>query len=283
MNGLVNIYRNSKVKMSLRYLSNYRDHILVYFLIWLMFTFMFVESSFGIGEHESLVSSGLKHFWGFEDENNLLRDEKGLVHGEEHGLVQYVPQEFSFTFNDVIHLHGNINDAKIRFPRWSMGEGSWSLNFWFGYGIHLIDLKDHELFLHELVDGLIFKWGNIKVEYNRRPDPRDLLEVIVGDKFYSWELDGFEYYYVSLTYEENDVGVNLWIDGVNHTFLRSKPNVLDSKIQFGGENFAGRINDVAYYNRAIKGWEITRNYFAVKGMKIKPKLKLTTTWGEIKR
>ena len=53
-----------------------------------MFTLMFVESSFGIGEHESLVSSGLQHFWGFEDEENLLKDEKGLIHGEEHGFIQ---------------------------------------------------------------------------------------------------------------------------------------------------------------------------------------------------
>ena len=52
------------------YISRFRDHILLYILVWLMFTLMFVESSFGIGEHESLVSSGLQHFWGFEDEEN---------------------------------------------------------------------------------------------------------------------------------------------------------------------------------------------------------------------
>ena len=163
-----------------------------------------------------------------------------------------------------------------------MGEGSWSLNFWFGFGIHLIDLKDHDIFLDELEDGLIFKWGNIRIEYNRRPDQKDLLEVIIGNRFYSWELDGFEYYYISLTYKEKDIGVNLWIDGVNHTFLRSKPKVLTSKIQFGGENFSGRINDIAYYNRALKGWEITRNYFAIKGMNINSKHKLITSWAELK-
>ena len=52
------------------YISRFRDHILLYILVWLMFTLMFVESSFGIGEHESLVSSGLQHFWGFEDEKS---------------------------------------------------------------------------------------------------------------------------------------------------------------------------------------------------------------------
>ena len=270
------------MKKSLYYASLYRDHLFVCFLVWLMFTLMFVESSFGIGEHESLVSSGLQHFWGFEDEGNLLKDEKGLVHGEEHGFIQYVPHELSFTFNDVIHLHGNINDAKIRFARWSMGEGSWSLNFWFGYGTHLIDLENHDILIEELVDGLVFKWGNIRIKYNRRPDFEDLLEVVVGDRFYSWEIDDFSWYYVSLTYEENGDGVNLWIDGVNHVLLRSKPKILTSKIQFGGENFSGRINDVAYYNRALKGWEITRNYFAVKGMDVDSKHKIITSWAELK-
>ena len=266
----------------LHYLYYYRDHLLVYFLVWLMFTLMFVESSFGIGEHESLVPSGLQHFWGFEDEENLLKDEKGLIHGEEHGLIQYVPRKLSFTFNNVVHLHGNINDAKIRFARWSMGEGSWSLNFWFGYGTHLIDLENDDIVEDELVDGLVFNWGNIRIEYNRRPDAEDLLEVVIGDRFYSWEINAFSWYYVTLSYEENDVGVNLWIDGVNHVFLRSKPKILTSKIQFGGENFSGRINDVSYYNRAIKGWEITRNYFAIKGMEVKPKHRLITSWAELK-
>ena len=270
------------MKGSLNYISRYKDHLLFYFLVWMMFTIMFIESSFGIGEHESLVSSGLQHFWGFEDENNLLKDEKGLIHGEEHGLVQYVPQRLSFTFNNVIHLHGNINDARIRFARWSMGEGSWSLNFWFGYGTHLIDLDNDDIDVDELVDGLVFKWGNIRIKYNRRPDADDLLEVVVGDRFYSWDINAFAWYYVTLSSEENDEGVNLWIDGVNHVFLRSKPKVLTSKIQFGGESFSGRINDVSYYNRVIKGWEIARNYFAVKGMKVKPRLRLITLWGKLK-
>ena len=134
----------------------------------------------------------------------------------------------------------------------------------------------------ELVDGLVFNWGNIRIEYNRRPDAEDLLEVVIGDRFYSWEINAFSWYYVTLSYEENDVGVNLWIDGVNHVFLRSKPKILTSKIQFGGENFSGRINDVSYYNRAIKGWEITRNYFAIKGMEVKPKHRLITSWAELK-
>ena len=87
---------------TLLYISYYKEQLLVYFLVWLMFTLMFVESSFGIGEHESLVSSGLQHFWGFEEEENLLKDEKGLIHGEEHGLIQYVPQNFDVKYQ----LHG---------------------------------------------------------------------------------------------------------------------------------------------------------------------------------
>ena len=37
-----------------------------------------------------------------------------------------------------------------------------------------------------------------------------------------------------------------------------------------------------YYNRALKGWEITRNYFAIKGMNINSKHKLITSWAELK-
>ena len=63
----IGFYANTYLKHSQKQLSEKGlFNSPIGFLIWLMFTLMFVESSYGIGEHESLVSSGLQHFWGFE-------------------------------------------------------------------------------------------------------------------------------------------------------------------------------------------------------------------------
>ena len=50
---------------ALHYISRHKDHILVWFLVWVMFTLMFVESSFG---EDFYVDRDLVYFWDFNNE-----------------------------------------------------------------------------------------------------------------------------------------------------------------------------------------------------------------------
>ena len=69
-----------------RLLQRYKDHIFVCFLIWLMMTLMFVESTFG---DDYYVSRDLVYFWDFNDELNYESDRKLNVNGSSQGCLLY--------------------------------------------------------------------------------------------------------------------------------------------------------------------------------------------------
>ena len=50
---------------------------------------------------------------------------------------------------------------------------------------------------------------------------------------------------------------------------------------FGGNGFAGRFDDIKLYNKGLRPWEITANYWGTE-YSVDPKNKLSITWGEVK-
>ena len=89
-------------------------------------------------------------------------------------------------------------------------------------------------------------------------------------------------------------------DGANRTLLGywdgqqqirdtnvPRPPVSGSPIRFAADhdldhNFSGRFDEIAFYNRPLTPLEVTKYYGGI-GLKIDPKLKLTITWGEMKK
>ena len=96
---------------SLRFfLQRYKDHLLVCFLIWLMMTLMFVESSFG---DDFYVDRNLVYFWDFNNEFSFEADRKVNADAFLQGKVRWVPPKFSFNDSGVIHIHGDKNPASF--------------------------------------------------------------------------------------------------------------------------------------------------------------------------
>ena len=52
-------------------------------------------------------------------------------------------------------------------------------------------------------------------------------------------------------------------------------------IVFGGSGFAGRFDDIKLYNKRLRPWEITANYWGTE-YSVESKGKLVTTWSKIK-
>ncbi len=248
----------------------------------LIYIMVFLMGSLAYGNQ--VVLDGLEHFWGFEDEKNPMEDDRGNLDGQAHGKIQHVPVEFSYTFNDVIHLHGNLErQTFIRIPNENLNQNSWSLEFWFGYGVHSEDLENQEAEWIDLGDGTVFEWGDIRVTYIYRTDqPDNTLLFRIDGREYTLDVDIFTYYQVVINYNERERGYNIWVDSVNYKFFRASSDIVGPSLVFGGNGFSGRFNDVKFYNRTLKGWEIVQNFYAKRGLVIEPKGKLVTTWGRIK-
>lgn len=223
------------------------------------------------------VQHGLIHYWGFENSGNLGDDSLGNSDAKTYNMVTWVPAEHSFTFNSVIHLHGEKSeDSMIRIPyHANMNQGSFTLDFWFGAGTHAIDPADHLTDRGILKPGILLKWGNVKVDLVLGTENNPYLRCAVGDSVYETPtLSGFGYYQLTLAYNSIKKHTEVWIDCVNYTFLSGVPDTRGQSLQFGGKSFSGRINDVKFYNRRLRGWEITQNGYAEKGLSVKLNEKL---------
>ena len=112
-----------------------------------------------------------------------------------------------------------------------------------------------------------------------------------GDKTYKFLTHDaqFAYHHYVVVYDgTNRVLMGYW-DGQQHIRESNvpRPAVSGQPIMFATDhklehNFSGRFDEIAIYNRPLTPNEVTR-YYGGMGLKIKPKNKLTTTWGEMKR
>ena len=111
-----------------------------------------------------------------------------------------------------------------------------------------------------------------------------------GDKTYIFPLHETEFLYTHYTvvYDGvNDVLIGYW-EGQQQIRERNvlRPAVGGNPIRFGADyklehNFSGRFDEIVFYNRPLTPIEVAKLYSGM-GLQIKPKLKLSTTWGEVK-
>ena len=85
----------------LYYTRRYKDHIFVYILVWLFFTLMFIESSFG---DEPYVGRNLVYFWDFNNEFSFESDRKVNADAFLQGKVKWIPPDFSFNKTAILKM-----------------------------------------------------------------------------------------------------------------------------------------------------------------------------------
>ena len=112
-----------------------------------------------------------------------------------------------------------------------------------------------------------------------------------GDKTYTFPLHETEFLYTHYTvvYDgDNDILIGYW-EGQQQIRERNilRPAVGGNPIRFAADhklvhNFSGRFDEIVFYNRPITPIEVAKLYSGM-GMKVEPKLKLATTWGEVKK
>ena len=112
-----------------------------------------------------------------------------------------------------------------------------------------------------------------------------------GDKTYTFPLHETEFLYThyAVVYDgDNDILIGYW-EGQQQIRERNilRPAVGGNPIRIAADhklehNFSGRFDEIVFYNRPITPIEVAKLYSGM-GMKVEPKLKLTTTWGEVKK
>ena len=94
------------------------------------------------------------------------------------------------------------------------------------------------------------------------------------------EIHGFKYYYMAIRSEQN--GISIWLDSYCTDYIEiPRSSVVGLPITFGGIGFAGRFDDIKIYNKRLKPWEITSNYWG-KELEVVLKGKLIEAWGRLK-
>ena len=112
-----------------------------------------------------------------------------------------------------------------------------------------------------------------------------------GDKTYTFPLHESEFMYThyAVVYDgDNDILIGYW-EGQQQIRERNilRPAVGGNPIRIAADhklehNFSGRFDEIVFYNRPLTPIEVAKLYSGM-GMKVEPKLKLATTWGEVKK
>jgi len=266
------------------YIYSRKDQLIVCFLIWLMFTLMFVETAFG---KDFYVSRNLLYFWDFNDELNYELDRKMNVKGFSQGKVKWIPPEFSFNESGVIHIHGDKNRASsftILSDAIKKDLSNWTLDFEVAFGTHAIDHEDHAIDRGELANGDILTWGDLNIYFVEDPGGAVWKGVMIinyrGRKKFIEGVRGFDYYYMAIRSEEE--GISIWLDSYCTNYIETpRTSIIGKEIKFGGGGFAGRFDDIKLYNSRLRPWEITANYWG-EIFNVKKKDSLITSWGKLK-
>ena len=273
----------------LEYVKKHKDHILIVFLIWLMMSLMFVQSTFGEHKEEFYINRNLIYFWDFENGKAFTSDIKANVQAFAQGKVKWIPPEFSFNDTGVIHIHGDKNPVSLfiipsaRFDKKDLSY--WTIDFEFACGTHAVDHKDHAAEGGgRLVDGTILEWGDVKVKFFRSPRNPDWEGIITieyrGRETFIEKVAGFDYHHMAIRSE--DVGISVWyITRFIKYFHTPRRSMVGKQIKFGGSRFAGRFDDIKIYNVRLLPWEILTNSLAEK-LEVNSNFRTTDFWGDIK-
>ena len=228
------------------------------------------------------VNKDLVYFWNFENEDSYLNDVKKNVGFQTQGKVRWVPPDHSFNQSGVVHLHGDKAEGTMLLVpthKMDMELTDWTIDFEFGIGSHPLDHRKRNA--GNVRDGHLFQWADIKVTFFRRTVSQGFLVINYrGREKFIEGINGHGWYYMA--FRSEDEGVSVWLNSYCTNYIISPRRSVENKqISFGGNGFAGRLDDIKLYNKRLRPWEITQNYWG-KELSVDPLHKEVITWAEIK-
>ena len=246
---------------------------------------MFLLSSI-LCANDYYTADKLLYMWNFDNERNFLMDFKSNTIAHKRGTVRWIPREYSYHNSPVMHIHGNVDpNSNFTIPaRYLERElDDWTLDFEFGAGTHDLDhtVRDNGKLIPF---GQILRWGDLRITFYQDSGQawRGIVRIIYQGQTRTIEyLRGFKYYYMAIRSEEN--GISIWLDSYCTDYIEIPRTPMSGyPIMFGGNGFAGRFDDIKLYNKRLRPWEITANYWG-KEYSVDPKNRLLFTWAEIKK
>jgi len=252
----------------------------VYYLVFVMM--LLTNLAFA---KDYYTTDRLMYMWNFDSERNFLMDIKSNTIAHKRGTVRWIPREYSYHNSPVIHIHGNIDQRSSftipsRYLERELTE--WTLDFEFGVGSHDLDhtVRDNG----ELMPfGQILRWGELRLLFYQDSGQawKGIVRIVYQGQTRTIEhLRGFKYYYMAVRSETN--GISVWLDSYCTDYIEiPRSSMVGQPIFFGGNGFAGRFDDIKLYDKRLRPWEITANYWG-KELSVEPKQKLETLWGKLK-
>ena len=231
-------------------------------------------------------NKNLIYFWDFENEKRFLIDVKSNSVAHKRGTVRWIPEKYSYHKSPVIHIHGNIDpNSSFTIPaRYLERElNDWTLDFEFGAGQHNLDHTVRDM--GKLMPfGQMLRWGDLRITFYQDSGQawKGMIRIVYqGQVETIKEIHGFKYYYMAIRSEQN--GISIWLDSYCTDYIEiPRSSMFGHPIMFGGNGFAGRFDDIKLYNKRLRPWEITANYWGTE-YSVESKGKLVTTWAEIKK
>ena len=277
------------------YQRTIKDVYVVVFLMWLFFTILFVQDTYGKHYDDVRIpNNGIVRYYDFEGSHTgdpSIPDKVGKNNMKDFGFPEIIDGTAGEGwYSNLVQILGADAFSFLEIPYIpKYNTKSFSIGFYGGFGNLRGDVNWN---LHK---NYYWSWGD-KVAMCITTEVVDEYELYTtnlrfGDKTYSFYThdEQFAYHHYVVVYDgTNRVLMGYW-DGQQHIrdLNVSRPSVSGSPIRFATDNdlnhnFSGRFDEIAIYNRPLTPIEVTRYYGGV-GLEIKPKLKLTTTWGEVKR
>ena len=246
------------------------------------FLFLFALNSFA---EDFYHNKNLLHFWNFEDERRFLVDVKSNAVAHKRGTVRWIPEKYSYHKSPVIHIHGNIDpNSSFTIPSRYLERDltDWTIDFEFGVGQHNLDHTVRDM--GKLMPfGQMLRWGDLRITFYQDSIQgwKGMIRILYqGHSETIKEIHGFKYYYMAIRSEQN--GISIWLDSYCTDYIEiPRSSVVGLPITFGGVGFAGRFDDIKIYNKRLKPWEITSNYWG-KELEVVLKGKLIEAWGRLK-
>ncbi len=250
--------------------------------------FLLLLCSVATAKPKYYVNDSLEYFWDFENRKAFQTDIKSNTDAFLQGKIKWVHPEFSFQRPErsgVIHIHGDKAEGSmlvVSGRKMQRDLTDWTIDFEFAVGTHAIDEKEHGR--GELVDGTIMQWGDVSIHFIRDPGGAKWKGVVIvnfrGKEKFIQGVSGFDYHYMAIRSE--DTGISIWFDSYCTNLVeRPRRSVEGKQLVFGGNGFAGRIDDIKIYSKRLRPWEITANFWGNR-LNVNERDKLATTWANIK-
>ena len=269
-----------------------KDQYVVVFLMWLFFTILFVQDSYGKHyDNVKIPNNGIVSYYDFEGSHTgdpTIPDKAGKNNMKVVGFPRIVDGTAGEGwYSNLVEVVGANAFSFLEIPYTpEFNSKSFSIGFYGGFcGLDSWDL--HKNYYWSWGDNLAMCITTEEVD----GDELYTTNLRFGNKTYSFftHAEQFAYYHYVVVYDgTNRILMGYW-DGqqqIRDTNV-SRPSVSGSPIRFATDNnlnhnFSGRFDEIAIYNRPLTPIEVTRYYGGV-GLEIKSQNSLVTIWGEMKK